>query len=78
MAPSGNAFEIAERIRIAVANAVWKEADKELPLTLTASFGIADIRDGECAADLINHADKKLYEAKARGRNKTMIWNAAA
>lgn len=76
-APLGNAYEIAERIRKTVESRVWDNPDK-IELSLTSSFGIADIRDGETATDLINRADQMLYEAKKRGRNRTMIWDAAA
>jgi diguanylate cyclase len=77
-APLGNAYEIAERIRKAVETHSWKDIDSSVQLVLTASFGIADIRDEETAVDLINRADKKLYEAKTHGRNRTMIWSSAA
>jgi len=76
--PLGNAFEIAERIRTAVQRQIWSDSEAALDLNLTASFGIADIRDGETAIDLINRADAKLYEAKRLGRNRTMLWNTAA
>jgi diguanylate cyclase len=73
VAPLGNAFEIAERIRDAVQRRVWKD-NLGNEIRLTASFGIADIRDGETAGDLINRADQILYDAKRRGRNRTLIW----
>ncbi len=76
-APLGNAYEIAERIRKTVEARAWDNPDK-IELSLTSSFGIADIRDGETATDLFHRADPMLYEAKKRGRNRTMIWDAAA
>ncbi|MBS0234459.1 MAG: diguanylate cyclase [Proteobacteria bacterium] len=72
-APLGNAYEIAERIRNAVQSHNWNNPGTG-ELSLTASFGIADIRDGETEIDLLNRADQMLYEAKKRGRNRTMIW----
>ncbi len=72
-APLGNAYEIAERIRQAVQSHTWNNPGSG-EVSLTSSFGIADIRDGELAVDLINRADQMLYEAKKRGRNRTMIW----
>jgi diguanylate cyclase len=72
-APLGNAYEIAERIRKTVRSHAWNNPGGG-DVSLTASFGIADIRDGETAIDLINRADQMLYEAKKRGRNRTMIW----
>ena len=76
--PLGNAFEIAERIRTAVQHQTWTDGETALDLKLTASFGIADIRDGETTVDLIARADSKLYEAKRLGRNRTILWNTAA
>ena len=39
---------------------------------VTASFGIAQVRHGEEAADLIKRADDMLYAAKNAGRNRIM------
>ena len=39
-------------------------------LTLTASFGVAEHRPGEPAEALIGVADRALYQAKARGRDR--------
>ena len=41
---------------------------------VTVSAGIAEIeRDGACDLDgLLQRADKRLYEAKARGRNRVL------
>jgi diguanylate cyclase len=75
---TGNAFDIAERIRAkfemsggndeSIANEFGR---------LTASFGVAEIRDGEAPSALIERADKMLYEAKRKGRNRTVIWSSA-
>jgi diguanylate cyclase len=37
---------------------------------ITASFGIAQLREGEDAQTLVERADVKLYEAKCAGRNR--------
>jgi diguanylate cyclase len=37
---------------------------------ITASFGIAQLREGDDAQALIERADVKLYEAKCAGRNR--------
>lgn len=64
------AKETAERIRAAV------EADKIVwdgnKIKITASFGICSIKplQGSSADSIIEKADKKLYEAKANGRNR--------
>lgn len=73
--PMGNAYEIAERVRSSFQSADWN-AYSPTPAVgkLTASFGIAEVRDGEGPTSLIGRADKKLYEAKSTGRNRTSIW----
>jgi diguanylate cyclase len=77
--PMGDAYRIAERMRRVFEfrggpnSSVFKEFGR-----LTASFGVAEIRDGEPPSALIQRADQKLYEAKSKGRNKTMIWSASA
>jgi len=39
---------------------------------VTASFGVARLRAGESAEDLLRRVDAKLYEAKANGRNRVV------
>lgn len=75
-APLGNAYDIAERIRTTIQNRNWT-SQAGSNFRLTASFGIADIRDGETVVDLINRADQMLYEAKGRGRNRTMTFGSS-
>ena len=40
---------------------------------VTASFGVARLRDGESADELLRRVDAKLYEAKANGRNRVVV-----
>ena len=40
---------------------------------VTASFGVARLRDGESADELLRRVDAKLYEAKASGRNRVVV-----
>lgn len=75
-APLGNGLEIAERARAAVQANVWANFENCERVTLTASFGIADIREGEHPNDLIKRADAKLYEAKTNGRNRVAMWHS--
>ena len=67
------AREAAERVRLCLAQ---REIDHQgHTFSLQASFGVA-----ACAADAkglqqaLSHADKALYQAKAQGRNRTVIW----
>lgn len=72
-APLGNGYEVAEQIRAAVESKIWLGFQNSEHLTLTASFGVADVRDGENPINLIKRADAKLYEAKLSGRNRTIV-----
>ncbi|MEI9899377.1 MAG: diguanylate cyclase [Hyphomicrobium sp.] len=77
--PMGDAFRIAERIRRSFE--LDGRPDESLAGELgrlTASFGVAEIRDGEPPSALIQRADQMLYEAKNKGRNATMIWSSSA
>jgi len=38
--------------------------------TVTASFGVAELRGGESYRDLVNRADHAMYRAKQEGRNR--------
>jgi diguanylate cyclase len=45
---------------------------------ITASFGIAQLRENDDAESLIKRADDKLYEAKCAGRNRVAAEDMAA
>lgn len=57
------ALAVAERMRVAVAEASWPEA------AVTVSIGSATRLRGETAASLGTRADQALYRAKESGRN---------
>jgi diguanylate cyclase len=40
---------------------------------VTASFGVARLRDGESAENFLRRVDAKLYEAKTSGRNRVVV-----
>lgn len=72
--PMGDAFGIAERIRsVFERHGGGNETRRREFGRLTASFGLAEIREGEPPSALIQRADQMLYEAKNKGRNRTMI-----
>jgi diguanylate cyclase (GGDEF)-like protein/putative nucleotidyltransferase with HDIG domain len=62
------AIQRAERLRRTV-----EEAQLATPveLTVTASFGVAQIEDGDNMESLLERADQALYDAKRGGRNRT-------
>jgi diguanylate cyclase (GGDEF)-like protein len=76
----GNTTVVAERIR-------RRLEDTELPcgetsIAVTASIGIAGMdapEDGDALspAGLIERADRALYSAKNRGRNRVEMWDSA-
>ena len=62
----------AERVRAEVEGTV---IDTELgPLTVTASFGVAQLTAAEPdMGTVLGMADAALYEAKAAGRNRVVV-----
>lgn len=66
---SQQAYILAERIRL-------KLSKKDIlgnKYSVTASFGISQLRKEEAIEDFIKRADEALYKAKNEGRNKTII-----
>ncbi len=62
---------VAERLRERVEKTPVEHHGKLIAVTVSA--GCAVLRGGETSAVLIAHADSKLYEAKASGRNRVVI-----
>lgn len=76
-AGSDGAFEVAERIRAAVASSAVEMVEGQL-LYVSISVGLAT-HDQEHPADweqLLAEADRALYCAKADGRNRIARWKA--
>lgn len=67
-----NAFKFAERLRKEISEmTVIFESGK---LNVTVSMGIAEFpKDGKDKKDLLEKADKCLYEAKKLGRNRVIV-----
>ncbi len=61
------AVDVAERLRLQV------ESDSfGLNRTVTASFGVSQLRKGESYSDLLHRTDERLYWAKNEGRNRVI------
>lgn len=65
----GVAQEICERLRVAIETSVFQ--GKEKPAYLTISIGLAGFpMHGNTPTELVEAADRALYEAKSSGRNR--------
>lgn len=74
---SGQAAEVAERLRQAVAEAEII-SDAGAPIHITTSIGIASVSaDTQNISMLLHCADQALYEAKASGRNRVHTYGAS-
>jgi diguanylate cyclase len=67
------AVAVLERVREQLAAAPMAE-DDGVPVTLTASFGVAELTADVPVEESLDRADAALYEAKAAGRNRTRAW----
>lgn len=64
------AFECAERIRNALADLKINVGDQLI--SITVSLGVAELSPGMTSDELIEWADKALYQAKSEGRNRSI------
>lgn len=64
------AMLVAERLREAVASQRQKHESSIIADYVTVSVGVAEKEEGQLPDDLLEKADKYLYQAKESGRNK--------
>ncbi|MBS2029478.1 MAG: GGDEF domain-containing protein [Deltaproteobacteria bacterium] len=64
------AVQTAERVRAAVQGLSLPWSDQKLKVT--ASFGVAQVRENEPDDELLRRADEALYAAKGSGRNRVI------
>ena len=70
------AAKVAEQLREAVVAADFTTKDGT-KLTVTASFGVTSLTTAKLTLDdLLDQADKALYEAKTSGRNRVAVYKA--
>jgi diguanylate cyclase (GGDEF)-like protein len=65
------ALQTAERIRLAIESGAVDGVASNVPFTV--SIGVAEIGPGEAEDQLIMRADTALYQAKAEGRNRSVL-----
>lgn len=66
MTKAATATLVGERLRSALQHAQFK------PVGITASFGVAQLRDDETPHHMVERADEALYRAKGEGRNRVV------
>ncbi|MBU1424758.1 MAG: GGDEF domain-containing protein [Gammaproteobacteria bacterium] len=67
MTDAAEATQLAQRIHARLASAPL--VDQPAMLVVTASFGVAQIRNGESIDDWLQRSDQAMYRAKESGRN---------
>lgn len=65
-----SAYIVAEKIRKIISKTKFKSIEGDL----TCSFGIAEYQEGITIDQLVEHADKALYQAKDYGRNTVVVY----
>ncbi|TNE60741.1 MAG: diguanylate cyclase, partial [Alphaproteobacteria bacterium] len=71
--PTDWAFMIGDRLRQEVAENPFEVGLPSGPLTITVSIGVATSDPSQSPSQLLEAADKALYDAKAGGRNRVII-----
>lgn len=68
------AAKLAEEIRAKIqAIRIKQKKSGEVISSITASFGVSQLVEGENAEKLIERTDKALYQAKESGRNRVIV-----
>ena len=70
---SGLALEDAGRVLDRIRVRVTEKGFSEVNIPLTVSIGVAQFHPGEDCEELLNRADRLLYEAKRAGRNRVKM-----
>ncbi|MBI5449913.1 MAG: GGDEF domain-containing protein [Gammaproteobacteria bacterium] len=65
------ALLISERIRRNIEETQYSFDNHQIPVT--ASFGVANFKDGDSSETLLARADKAMYKAKHNGRNNVQM-----
>jgi len=69
------AFAVAEKLRISLAESDLPAAEGDKPLHLTISLGVASTEDEPTSSkQLVDMADRALLLAKSQGRNRVVVY----
>jgi diguanylate cyclase (GGDEF)-like protein len=75
--PLHGAVHVAEELCRSVA-ALRIDVGPDTQLAVTASLGVTAQSDAACSlAEMLRQADQAMYQAKARGRNQTVVYQTA-
>ena len=66
------ALETAERIRSSIENTLLNF--ENTPISITASLGVAFAEPDQTLENVIDNADRALYQSKTGGRNRITLW----
>ncbi len=76
--PGDNAYYVAERVRRTLGGTRYTGLGLPPEVNITLSVGVATCpRDATVLDELIELADKALYQAKETGRDRVVLWGAA-
>ncbi len=67
------ATAICERLRSQIEGMRFQGASENVPIRLTISAGVAELKPGKLIGDVLAGADAALYRAKAAGRNRLAL-----
>ena len=71
-----HSFKVAEKLRRTIETNSFTEEHKQPDGKLTISLGVSTLlEDTYTSRELINFADKALYEAKKKGRNRAVVYH---
>lgn len=68
------ASHVAERLRYCLASLKQLPNTQPVLPSVTISLGVAQLSADDELSDLLNKADKALYEAKQQGRNRVCLY----
>ena len=70
-----DARRVLDRVRKTISETAIP-IDKGDPLSVTVSFGVAQLVPRRSLKDIMERADRALYEAKNNGRDQVVVWTA--